>query len=387
MALKLNLDQYLRELEVLVNTDSGQGNPEGITAVGDFFADRFAAMGWIVEKYDLRPDTGNCTVVKNREADRYDLMLIGHVDTVFQTGEAAKRPFRRDEKNCYGVGVIDMKQGCLSMLHILEQLPAQVTEKLNIMAIFNPDEEVGSRWSKPILHRYAAICDKIFVFEAGGSHPGMVTVERKGQTALSVTIHGIAGHAGYMFENGSLSAVTEAVHWVNTLNQFHSQEMDTTVNVGVFQAGEKRNVVAQTATVAWDIRYSRRELKDQLDKTVEELVRHAEENGYRVEFHIRSTSPALVPDERTWVYVEKMKAVAEHLGMTLSLKKRGGMSDANHMAAFGPVCVDSLGPTGNFDHSDREYLAIDSIEPYTRFAYELICNIAEDEKYGIYNRV
>ena len=49
MALKLNLDQYLRELEVLVNTDSGQGNPEGITAVGDFFADRFAAMGWIVE--------------------------------------------------------------------------------------------------------------------------------------------------------------------------------------------------------------------------------------------------------------------------------------------------------------------------------------------------
>ena len=89
MALKIDLDQYLRELELLVNTDSGQGNPEGITAVGDFFADRFAAMGWIVEKYDLRPDTGNCTVVKNRESDHYDLMLIGHVDTVFQTGETA----------------------------------------------------------------------------------------------------------------------------------------------------------------------------------------------------------------------------------------------------------------------------------------------------------
>ena len=129
---------------------------------------------------------------------------------MFETGEVAKRPFRRDEKNCYGVGVIDMKQGCLSMLHILEQLPAEVNEKLNIMAIFNPDEEVGSRWSRPILHRYAAICDKVFVFEAGGSHPGMVTVERKGQTAMEVTITGRAGHAGYMFENGSLSAVTEA---------------------------------------------------------------------------------------------------------------------------------------------------------------------------------
>ena len=378
MALKIDLDRYLRELELLVNTDSGQGNPEGITAVGDFFADRFAAMGWIVEKHDLRPDTGNCTVVKNREADRYDLMLIGHVDTVFQTGETAKRPFRRDEKNCYGCGVIDMKQGCLSMLYILEQLPAEVNEKLNIMAIFNPDEEVGSRWSKPILHRYAAICDKIFVFEAGGSHPGMVTVERKGQTALSVTITGRAGHAGYMFENGSLSAVTEAVHWVNVLNRYHSQEMDTTVNVGVFQAGEKRNVVAQTATVAWDIRYSRPEIKKEVEKTLDELVRHAEAGGYKVAFGLRKTSPALAPDEKGWAYVERMKKVAEKTGVTFALKKRGGMSDANHMSQLGPICVDSLGPTGDFDHSDREYLAIDSIVPYTQFAYDLICNLAED---------
>ena len=72
MAFKIDLERYLRELEMLVNIDSGQDSPEGITAIGDFFADRFAAMGWIVEKYDLRPNTGNCTVVKNREADHYD---------------------------------------------------------------------------------------------------------------------------------------------------------------------------------------------------------------------------------------------------------------------------------------------------------------------------
>ena len=376
--MKLNLEQYLRELEWLVNTDSGQGNPEGITAVGDFFADRFSSMGWLVEKYDLRPDTGNCTVVKNREAERYDVMLIGHVDTVFPAGETAKRPFRRDEKNCYGVGVIDMKQGCLSMLHILEQLPVDVNEKLNIMAIFNPDEEVFSPWSRPILHRYAAICDKIFVFEAGGGK--RVCVQRKGQTALSVTLHGRAGHAGYMFTNNSLSAVTEAVHWVNTLNQFHSQEADTTVNVGVFQAGEKRNIVAQTATVEWDIRYSSLEVKAQVEHTIDQLIAHAEALGYQVDVTERRTTPPLVPTQATWDYVERMKAVAERTGLPFDLIKRGGLSDANHMAAFGAVCVDSLGPTGDFDHSDREYLRIETIEPSTRFAYELICDRAEDKK-------
>ncbi len=375
--MKLDLKQYLRELEWLVNTDSGQGNPEGITAVGDFFADRFAAMGWIVEKYDLRPDTGNCTVVKNREAERYDLMLLGHVDTVFAKGEADKRPFRRDERNCYGVGVIDMKQGCLSMLHILEQLPPEVNEKLNIVAIFNPDEEVFSPWSRPILHRYAKICDKIFVFEAGGDNRE-VTIERKGQTVLSVTIHGRAGHAGYMFTNNSLSAVTEAVYWVNTLNQFHSEQTDTTVNVGVFRAGERRNIVADTAIVEWDIRYSRPEIQEAVEKTIDGLICHAQELGYQVDVDAHRTTPPLVPSEKTWAYVERMKTVAEQIGHPFGLKKRGGLSDANHMAAFGAVCVDSLGPTGDFDHSDREYLRIDTIEPHTRFVYELICDLAKE---------
>lgn len=378
MALKLDLERYLRELETIVNVDSGQGNPEGITAVGNFFADRFEQMGWIVEKYDLRPDTGNCTVCKNREADRYDLMLIGHVDTVFSKGEAERRPFRRDEENCYGVGVIDMKQGCLSMLHILEALPQEVGDALNIVAIFNPDEEVGSPWSAPILDRYAALCDKIFVFEAGGSN-GAVTVERKGSTFLTVRLIGKAGHAGYMLEKPFLSAVTEAVHWINTLHTFHSKETNTSVNVGVFHAGEKRNVVAPEATVEWDIRYSRVEMREKIDACIETLKKHAEENGYGVEILTHRSTPALVPTEKTLAYVERMRGVAERMGRPFSLKKRGGLSDANHMSKFCDVCIDSLGPTGNFDHSDKEFLAIDTIVPYTEFAYELICDLAKDK--------
>lgn len=378
MALNLNLERYLQELEILVNIDSGQGNPKGITAVGDFFADRFEKMGWIVEKYDLRPDTGNCTVVKNREADRYDLMLIGHVDTVFLKGETGKRPFRRDEEKCYGVGVIDMKQGCLSMLHILEALPEQVNDALNIVAIFNPDEEVGSPWSRPILCRYAALCDKIFVFEAGGSN-GAVTVQRKGSTFLTVKFIGKAGHAGYMLEKPVLSAVTEAVHWVNTLHRFHSKETDTSVNVGVFHAGEKRNVVAPEATVEWDIRYSRAQMREKIDACIEELKSHAEENGYGIEILTHRSTPALVPTEKTLAYVERMRTVAERMNRPFSLKKRGGLSDANHMAKFCDVCIDSLGPTGDFDHSEKEYLSIRTIEPYTEFAYELILDLAKDK--------
>ena len=74
-----------------------------------------------------------------------------------------------------------------------------------------------------------------------------------------------------------------------------------------------------------------------------------------------------------------MRAVAERMGRPFSLKKRGGLSDANHLSACGPICIDSLGPTGDCDHSDREYLDIDTIQPYTEFAYELIVDLARNK--------
>lgn len=377
--MKVDLERFLTELETLVNIDSGQGNPEGITAVGKFFADRFSSMGWLVEHYDLLPNTGECVVVKNREAVRYDVMLIGHIDTVFNAGEVAKRPFRRDDKNCYGVGVIDMKQGCLAMQHILEALPSYVNNALNIVAVFNPDEEIGSPYSRDIQRKYASKSDYVFVFEAGGGN-GEVTIERKGQTSGSVTIHGRAGHAGYMFSGKSLSAVNEMLYWVNALNRFHSAELGTSVNIGVIQAGEKRNIVPETAHFEFDIRYERREISDQLRACVDNLHRHALSLGYRVDIGKLATTPALVPDDRTLAYVERMREVAERLGVPFGLKKRGGLSDANRLATYGPVCIDSLGPTGDFDHSDKEYLDISTIEPRLQFAYELLREMAEKKR-------
>ena len=61
--IKIDIEKFLQELELLVNMDSGLGNPEGITAVGKYFGDRLAAKGWMVEQVDVGAETGKCTVV------------------------------------------------------------------------------------------------------------------------------------------------------------------------------------------------------------------------------------------------------------------------------------------------------------------------------------
>lgn len=373
--MQVDVEKFLQELEILVNMDSGQGNPEGITAVGKRLADRLEAKGWLVEQVDVGAQTGRCTVVKNREADHYDVMLVGHVDTVFPTGETAKRPFRRDETRAYGLGVIDMKQGDLAIVHVLEQLPAEVNEKLNILVIFNPDEEIGSRYSKNLIDEYAKITDYAYVFEAAttdGSH----TIQRKGMCSATVVFHGQAGHAGYMFNGGMISAVNELIYWGNTINGLLSRERETSVNIGVIEGGVKTNVVPDYAKMMFEVRYDIPEELDKVKATLEELKSHAAEAGVGVEVSFRS-SAAMMPTEKTYAYVRRVTALAEANGLEFWTKKRGGLSDANHISACGPICVDGLGPTGDCDHSDKEYLEISTIEPYLKLVHLMLCDLAD----------
>ena len=92
--ITMDIKEYLDDLRYIVNIDSGSDDIEGLNKVADFFAPRFEDIGWIVEKYDLAPDSATCLICKNREAEHYDLMLVGHLDTVFKRGEVALHPFK-----------------------------------------------------------------------------------------------------------------------------------------------------------------------------------------------------------------------------------------------------------------------------------------------------
>ena len=379
--MNFNLNAYLNELEELVNMDSGQGNPRGITAVAEYFAKRLEARGWIARLLDVGAETGLCAVVKNREAERFDALLVGHVDTVFPMGETARRPFYKDETRAYGLGVLDMKQGCLAMLYALEALPKEALEKLSLVAIFNPDEEIGSPYSAPLIDRYAARADRAFVFEAA-STDGSRTVQRKGATKYKIAYHGKAGHAGYLFDGRSLSAVNEMLDWAQAYRALQSEARGTGVNVGVVRGGEKYNIVPDYAQMSVEIRYETREEHEKTLACTEALKAHAKKTGVGVEFLECSSTPPLVPTEEALAYAQRVQAIAEGLGCPFQLKKRGGLSDANHIAVHCPVCLDGMGPTGDDDHSDKEYLELSTVEPSVRLTHAIlmdIMNIKEEQ--------
>ena len=131
------------------------------------------------------------------------MLLIGHMDTVFDPGTAAARPFRIDEGTAHGPGVTDMKSGLLAGLYSLRAILAEVGElpfeRLTFIA--NPDEEIGSPSSRDHIVAAATDVDACLVLECARSNGDIVSA-RKGILDTRLTVHGRAAHAGVEPEKG-----------------------------------------------------------------------------------------------------------------------------------------------------------------------------------------
>jgi glutamate carboxypeptidase len=374
---------YLADLERLVNIDCGSYTPEGVDEIGRFVAAFMAADGASVE---VRPDPAGrlgATVVatwagEHGTPDGPRALLIGHMDTVFDPGTAAERPFAIDADGiARGPGVTDMKSGLLAGLHAIRALRAAGPlpfERLTFIA--NPDEEIGSPSSTPHIRAIAAESDVCLVLECARANGDIVSA-RKGIVDARVTITGRAAHAGVEPEKGR-SAVLAAAELVSRLHALNGRWDGVTVNVGVIQGGTRPNVVAERCILEVDLRAIRR-----ADLEAAEAAIRAE----LATLAVPDTTAELTEMARWWPMeklersgrlVEHAQAIATRLGFAVRDTATGGASDANTTSGMGVASLDGLGPIGGMDHSPAEYLEVASIVPRTTLVAGLLVAIGRD---------
>ena len=210
-------DQFISDLETLVNIDSGSENPAGLTAVRDFFLKRFAQIGWPTTAHAFVDGKVPCLEAVSPGAaktnQRFAFLFLGHMDTVFEDGTAGRRPFSIRDGQAMGPGVSDMKAGLVTMLHVAEIITqAGLAENLAVCMGFNSDEEVGSRGSRAWFEALAKQSDRVLVFEPCRA-TGHRILHRKGGGGFDILCHGKAAHAGAAPNNGA-NAVVELAHQV-----------------------------------------------------------------------------------------------------------------------------------------------------------------------------
>jgi glutamate carboxypeptidase len=370
------LSQYVEELRDLCAIDSDSYNKAGLDEMARVFAGRMQQIGMRPEII-RREQWGDDLLGTLQGTGRGNVLLLGHIDTVYPKGTAAARPLRIEGDIVYGPGVCDMKGCILAAIYAVEAMQAlgyQGYNQLRFLCV--SDEEINTRHCEDILHRVMQNCQGALVLEAARANGDIVSA-RKGHTWYTLTAKGLAAHAGVEPEKGH-NAIVELAHQVLQFQQLNGWREGITVNPGVISGGTVPNVVPDFAQAQFDLRFLNHDDRVATEKQFHALMKQqlVPEVDLTLERAPDVKGP-MVRTPRSIRLAEEAQHIANLLGFSVNHVLTGGASDASYTSEYGIPTLDGLGPIGGRDHSPEEYLLLSSVAPRAALLAGLIATIGQ----------
>lgn len=385
----------LDSLSQLVGIESGSRDLEGLDRIANLIADRLKALGGQVELIepgsaaspevyrmeDTPEKIGKMVKATFTGTGTKKIMLIAHMDTVYQVGMGAKQPFRIEGDKAYGLGIADDKQGIAVILHavaMLQKLGFKDYGQLTVL--INGDEEISSPGSRALITRLASEHDAVLSHEGASAAEDKLSLATAGIGAVSLKVQGKASHAGSAPERG-VNAFYEMAHQVLQMRDLSDPATGLKMNWTVGQAGNNRNVIPATATAMADVRVTKVADYDRVERAIAERVKKQLIPEAKVEAKFERRRPPLESNPASLAMAKHAQSIYEEMGRKLGAddKVAGGGTDAAFAGLSGKAAVvERFGLQGFGAHSaDTEYVLIDSIEPRLYLVTRMVMDIAQ----------
>jgi glutamate carboxypeptidase len=288
-------------------------------------------------------------------------LLMGHMDTVFPTGEVARRPFHIDGTRGTGPGCADMKAGLVMNAFVLRTFAESGGAPVPLHALFTGDEEIGSPASRPIIEAAAREACAVFNSEPGRDS-GNIVDGRRGGTFFRATITGRAAHAGLNPADGR-SAIHELGRKIVAWHALNDDTHDISLNIGLVSGGQSVNTVAPSAVAEIDLRFSKPEDEQRLARDIARIACDCAEGGVTAEIDtLGSFSPMAQNEGSQSLTVHYLRAAAD-LDQKTQAEFTRSCADSGVASATGTPTVCALGPVGGKAHSPDEYVERDTLVP------------------------
>jgi glutamate carboxypeptidase len=361
--IETNFPVLLEDLKQVVAIDSGTHNKIGVDKVGDWIKTRMLSWGWDIGRHEFER-IGDFIFGSIHGNGKGHIILLAHMDTVFSDGTAASRPVAIEGNRVKGAGVCDMKSGLLSGLWAMRAIQTQGINDFECISLCCVSDEEdrspeGARFLLDFLKEY----DGALVLEAARPN-GTIVSSRKGAGKYSFRVIGVSAHAGTEPEKGA-NAVAELAHHITAVTRLNAPSTGVTISVNRIEGGTKFNVIPDFACAEVDVRVPDRYSLREIASALQRLSKRTYIAGTSVEIDgfIR---PAMPKTEGTVHLLSLAQRAALRLGFEISdAPVSGGTSDANYAAEAGIPVLDGLGPIGGDDHTEAEYVLLDSIVPRT----------------------
>jgi glutamate carboxypeptidase len=358
-----HMDEYLHDLETIVNIDSGTYTKTGIDRVSAYLQNRFQTIGFSTH-FNKQEQYGDHLVATHTGRSQHGprILLIGHIDTVLPDGEAERRPFTINQQNSMriatGPGVLDMKSGVLIGMYALRLLIENHQALYSTVTfICNSDEEIGSPSSKPLIQELAHQADAVLVLEPGRTAETIVS-SRKSCGQYRVEVHGVAAHAGVEPDRGR-NAILELSYQVQMMQALNGTIPGTSLSVGIIRGGDRTNVVPDYAYFDMDVRSADKASHKALEAAMRQVTNRNKLQGTQITLSGSILCQPFEHNKHNARLVELAKAAGHELGLQIQDTTSGGVSDANTTSAMGIPTLDGLGAGGGLAHNPGEFIELD----------------------------
>jgi glutamate carboxypeptidase len=283
------------------------------------------------------------------------ILVLGHLDTVYDIGTITRTPFRVSRGRAWGPGTFDMKAGLVIALYAMDALLAVgCLPRKRVVFLWTSDEEIGSDSSRAVIEREAKHSDAVLVLEPAAGLDGRVKTGRKGVGEIELTVTGRGAHAGLNPEDG-INAIEEIALQIARISRWNQPRRGVTVSAGLVEGGTRTNVIPERARVLVDLRASRIEDMRALESKFRALRPIL--SGAKLRIRGGFNRPPLESKMSAALYAQA-NVLSKEIGVTLGEAFVGGGSDGNFTAALGVPTLDGLGAVGDNAHSARENILV-----------------------------
>jgi glutamate carboxypeptidase len=389
-------------LEQLVNVNSGTMNFPGVRKVGDMLRPQFEALGFEVNWIDGTPFGRAGHLVAERKGRGRHVLLIGHLDTVFELNHPFQRFERADAQTARGPGTADMKGGIVVALAALNALKqANALGDLHITVVLHGDEEDSGEplaLARQTLVDAAKAADIALGLENAADNPATAVTARRGYTGWKVEVQAKSAHSSQIFaDDVGAGAIYEVSRILNRFYQELRGEEYLTFNPGLVagstqvqfnaeplhaEVSGKDNIIAPQAVASGDLRTISLQQREQAKERMQKIVAdHLPQTSARITFS--DTYPPMAPTEGNRKLLSMYDAVSRDLGfgpVTAVNPRNAGAADVSFAADHVEMALDGLGLLGGGSHTPEEFADLRTFQIQTQRLAVLLYRLSREKK-------
>lgn len=384
-------DAMIERMMLLSAINSGTTNTAGVNRIAEELSALFSPLAdssesqasATAQRVDLQGNTneecyGPILRFRKRPEAATQVLLVGHMDTVFPQDHPFQTPSYLSDNIIGGPGVADMKGGILVMLTALRAFERfQADADLGWTVMLNSDEETGSLGSAAQLAEEALLAHVGMIYEPALAD-GTLAGARKGSGNFTLVVEGLAAHAGREFSAGR-NAILALNRLAAAIAELTDIDNGVTVNIARISGGTALNVVPGKAVCQFNIRCETSEDQQRLKARLDELVASANlEEGYRCDLSGGFSRPPKILSAANQLLMDWHKECGASLGVDVRYTPTGGCCDGNNLAAAGLPNIDTLGVCGANIHTQEEYMLVDSFAERVKMSFLLLRKLAAE---------